>query len=154
MAAEALQDKEPAQIPDAAPGADSVEPGAGDKEEVKSEPDSAATGADPGAKGNPPGVYHIVNHVNQTFHSADTRGADFGVNFGPGLPGADSPEPRMYGRLAEAEVAKVTRTFAEPPCHAEAIVELASERVVILGRPGGDRTAGGRHRHAGPGQAD
>jgi len=132
MAPEAPRDKESASDGDSG------------QEEAKrpdSEPGAETGGAagprsDRGSAGRvPPDVRGDWNFFLQTFHGMDARGSVFGV----GTPGSGAAElgPRSYGRMGEAEVAKVSGHFAEPSCFAEIRAELQTERVVILVGPGG-----------------
>jgi hypothetical protein len=60
-----------------------------------------------------------------------------------GIGGVAPPEPRAYGRMEEAEIAKIVQAYAEPVCYAEASEALKTERVVILtGAAGSGRRAG------------
>ena len=141
MAPEAPQDKEPATGaepgPEAAKRPDPEQGTEADGEAgPKSEPGNAGQGpkggADPGAKGDQHAAWNVFL---QTFYGTDARNAVFGA--GTAGAGAAGPEPRSYGRMGEAEVAKVAKAYAEPPGFAEAMAELQAERVEILVGPGG-----------------
>lgn len=122
----AEQGREDVKRPDSAQGAQADE-----KTEPKNEPDNARNGpkggADPGAKGDQQAGWNVFL---QSFYGTDARNSVFGA--GTAGAGAAGPEPRMYGRLAPAEVAKVAQAYAEPPCFAEALAEFEAERVVIF----------------------
>jgi hypothetical protein len=131
MAAEAPRDKEPASGPEQGPeDAKKPDPEQGAQAE-KAGPKNAGAAASQGATGEQ-GVWNIVQQT-MNFHGTDARGSVFGS----GLPGTAEAEPRMYGRLAEAEIAKVAQAYAEPHCYGEAMATLKAERVVILVGPNG-----------------
>ncbi len=141
MAPEAPQDKEPAsgaepdpeevKRPDPKQGTE-ADGEAGPKSRPGNTGKDPNGGADSGAKGDQQAAWNVFL---QTFYGTDARNAVFGV--GTAGAGAAGPEPRTYGRMGEAEVAKVSRQYAEPPCFADAMAELRAERVVILVGPGG-----------------
>lgn len=135
MAAEAAPGKEPAA--GAEPGPEQAkrpDPEPGPKTDGEAGPGNPPKGpkggADPGARGDQQAAWNVFL---QTFYGTDARNSVFGT----GPAEAAGPEPRTYGRMGEAEVAKVSGHYAESPCFPEIVAELRAERVAILVSPAG-----------------
>jgi len=141
------KDKEPQSPDDERNDSDDMRPSADTADAGAVAGDAARDGRQADSATDPPagkvtdstdGTEHPWGNVFQHFHgNVYAAGGMFGIS------SATAPAPRITGRLDEAEISKIVRTYAKPTGYDDAAKALKEERLLILtGQPGSGRRAG------------